>query len=82
MTPAARFFAVLIRGYQRWVSPMLGHNCRFFPSCSQYTLEAIERFGCLKGIWLGVRRIAKCGPWHPGGYDPVPEIQEKSKDGE
>jgi putative membrane protein insertion efficiency factor len=62
----------LIRLYQWTVSPLLGPNCRFHPSCSQYALEAIERFGVLRGGWLAVKRIGRCHPWHPGGYDPVP----------
>ena len=62
----------LIRLYQWTVSPLLGSNCRFHPSCSQYALEAIERFGVLRGVWLAVKRIGRCHPWHPGGYDPVP----------
>ena len=62
----------LIRLYQWTVSPLLGSNCRFHPSCSQYALEAIGRFGVLRGVWLAVKRIGRCHPWHPGGYDPVP----------
>jgi uncharacterized protein len=63
---------LLIRIYQWTLSPLLGPCCRFYPSCSQYALEAIERFGVLKGTWLGVRRLARCHPWQPGGFDPVP----------
>jgi putative membrane protein insertion efficiency factor len=63
----------LIRGYQLAVSPLLGQRCRFYPTCSQYTLEAVETHGVLRGLWLGVRRVAKCHPFHPGGFDPVPE---------
>lgn len=62
----------LIRLYQWTISPLLGPHCRFHPSCSQYALEALERFGVLRGGWLAVKRIARCHPWHPGGYDPVP----------
>lgn len=62
----------LIRGYQRFISPLLAANCRFHPTCSQYTLEAVERYGAAKGLWLGVKRISRCHPFNPGGYDPVP----------
>jgi len=61
-----------IRLYQRWISPVLPHRCRFYPSCSEYAREAILRYGPLKGGWLALRRLLRCGPWHPGGYDPVP----------
>ncbi|HUJ52833.1 MAG TPA: membrane protein insertion efficiency factor YidD [Steroidobacteraceae bacterium] len=63
---------LLIRLYQWTVSPLLGPRCRFYPSCSHYALEAFERFGVLKGAWLTLARIARCHPFHPGGFDPVP----------
>lgn len=63
---------VLIRAYQLIVSPLLGANCRFAPTCSQYALEAIERYGLLKGTWLGCKRLLRCHPWCDGGFDPVP----------
>ncbi|MGH8657801.1 MAG: membrane protein insertion efficiency factor YidD [Gammaproteobacteria bacterium] len=63
---------LLIRGYQYWISPLLGRHCRFWPSCSEYARQAIERYGLWRGGWLGVKRVCRCHPWHPGGYDPVP----------
>ena len=62
----------LIRFYQRYISPLTGPTCRFHPTCSHYTLQAIEKYGTLKGGWLGLRRILRCHPFHPGGHDPVP----------
>ena len=62
----------LIAAYRYAVSPMLGANCRFFPSCSQYACEALGKHGLAQGSWLAGRRLCRCHPWHPGGYDPVP----------
>jgi putative membrane protein insertion efficiency factor len=62
----------LVRGYQILLRPLIGANCRFAPSCSDYSLQAIAKHGAVKGSWLAVRRIARCHPYHPGGYDPVP----------
>ncbi len=63
---------LLIRGYRFFLSPWLGQHCRFHPTCSSYALTAIERFGAARGLWLALRRIGRCHPWHPGGVDPVP----------
>jgi uncharacterized protein len=62
----------LIRGYQLLLSPWLGARCRFYPSCSQYALDALDSHGSVRGGILALRRLARCHPWHPGGYDPVP----------
>ena len=70
--PVAKVLIALIAGYRYFLSPLLGRSCRFFPSCSEYAAEALRRHGALRGSWLAVRRIARCHPWHPGGYDPVP----------
>ncbi|OZI30965.1 membrane protein insertion efficiency factor YidD [Bordetella genomosp. 10] len=72
----ARMVILLIRAYQLGLSPWLGRNCRFSPSCSQYAIEAVQQHGVLCGVWLGLRRIGRCHPWHPGGYDPVPPASD------
>lgn len=62
----------LLRVYRYAISPMLGRNCRFHPSCSAYAIEAVERHGAIRGGWLALKRVGRCHPFHPGGYDPVP----------
>ena len=75
-------FAVcgLIRLYQLLLSPFLGNRCRFHPSCSHYALEAVRRHGALKGCWLAMKRLGRCHPFHPGGFDPVPDGSGKRPD--
>lgn len=67
-----RLLIMLIRGYRLVLSPWLGNQCRFHPTCSVYAIEALEQHGALRGCWLALRRIGRCHPWHPGGLDPVP----------
>jgi hypothetical protein len=68
-----KLFILPIRLYQVTLSPLLGANCRYVPSCSQYMIDAIEEWGPVKGIWLGMRRISRCHPWGGHGHDPVPK---------
>jgi putative membrane protein insertion efficiency factor len=68
-----KIFILPVRLYQYFISPWLGGNCRFQPTCSEYTIQAINEWGVLKGTWLGIRRISKCHPWGGHGYDPVPQ---------
>lgn len=68
----------LIKIYQKLVSPAIAPNCRFQPTCSQYALEAVHRHGAFRGMWLAVKRIGKCHPLHPGGYDPVPDTWSRA----
>lgn len=68
-----KVLTALLRAYQWLLSPLLGNHCRFYPSCSHYAIEAIERHGVVAGAWLALKRVLRCHPWHPGGIDPVPE---------
>ncbi len=61
----------IIRFYQRAISPLLPNSCRFYPTCSEYAIQAVEKYGVLKGLYMGIKRVLKCHPFHPGGYDPV-----------
>lgn len=70
-----QFLMLIIRAYQLTLSPLLGPRCRFYPSCSCYTHTAIERHGVVRGLWFGVRRLARCHPFAEAGYDPVPETR-------
>jgi putative membrane protein insertion efficiency factor len=71
----------LVKLYQVILSPFLGQHCRFYPSCSAYTLEALEKHGVARGLWLSIKRISRCHPWHEGGVDPVPEPGKKQLHG-
>lgn len=74
----ANSFILLIRGYQRFISPLLGPHCRFTPTCSHYAIIALKRFGLIKGSWLTLKRVLKCHPLHEGGDDPVPPRKDKN----
>ena len=67
----SKLLIYLVRFYQKFISPLKGPTCRFYPTCSQYSIEAIRKYGALKGIYLTIRRLLKCHPVHPGGYDPL-----------
>jgi hypothetical protein len=72
MTPQQHILRGAIRSYQYTLRPIIGCNCRFLPHCSDYGLQAVSEHGAVRGSWLTARRILRCNPWHPGGYDPVP----------
>ena len=79
--PVAKLLVGLIRGYQKHISPFkMGGTCRFMPVCSAYALEAVSRHGAVRGGAMAAARLCKCGPWHPGGYDPVPGSIEMSEE--
>lgn len=73
----SRILVAIIIFYKKFISPLKPASCRFYPSCSEYSLEAIQKYGCLKGAFLSIKRILKCHPYHPGGYDPVPDQSVK-----
>lgn len=72
-----RVLIFFVKGYRLLISPFLGNNCRYYPTCSEYAVTAIDRHGAIKGSWLAVKRIGRCHPWHSGGIDPVPEQLDK-----
>ncbi|MEN6587699.1 MAG: membrane protein insertion efficiency factor YidD [Sulfuricella sp.] len=67
-----RILLMAIKAYQYLISPMLGPSCRFTPSCSEYASQAVKKYGATKGLWLSIKRVGRCHPWHDGGYDPLP----------
>jgi len=69
----------LVRLYQLCIRPLIGQSCRFYPSCSEYTIEALEKYGVLKGSWLGIKRIVRCNPWNSGGHDPLEGKRQKAE---
>lgn len=77
-SPLARVLLVPVWVYRKAISPLLPPMCRFYPSCSAYAVEALKEHGAFRGSWLTVRRLLRCGPWHPGGLDPVPPRRGRS----
>ena len=67
-----RILLIFIKAYQYLISPMLGPSCRYTPTCSEYAAQAVKKYGAIKGLWLSVKRVGRCHPWHDGGYDPLP----------
>ena len=76
----ARALIFLIQLYRNMVSPLRLPTCRFTPTCSEYAVDALREYGLMRGTWLSLVRLAKCGPWHPGGWDPIPERREVASD--
>ncbi len=72
MSPGARVLVFVVRGYQILLSPHFGSQCRFSPTCSHYSIQALEKHGAIKGAYLTIWRLLRCNPWHRGGFDPVP----------
>jgi uncharacterized protein len=79
LSAGARMLTIAISGYRRFISPLLGPHCRFAPSCSAYALEAVQKHGALRGSWLAVCRLARCHPFNPGGFDPVPPATRRRR---
>ncbi|OUM47021.1 membrane protein insertion efficiency factor YidD [Bacillus pseudomycoides] len=75
-TVMKQIFIGIIRFYQKFISPMTPPTCRFYPTCSHYGLEAFQKHGAFKGFWLTLKRLLKCHPFHPGGFDPVPDKKD------
>src|SRR5690606_8587683 len=73
-----RLLLLLIRGYQYLISPLMAPHCRYYPSCSAFAIQAVERYGALRGSALAIRRLLRCNPWSAGGFDPVPEVQSRT----
>jgi putative membrane protein insertion efficiency factor len=67
-----RILLIVIKAYQYLISPMLGPSCRYTPTCSEYSAQAVKKYGAIKGLWLSIKRVGRCHPWHDGGYDPLP----------
>ncbi|MDP2783146.1 MAG: membrane protein insertion efficiency factor YidD [Sulfurimicrobium sp.] len=67
-----RILLIIIKAYQYLISPMLGPSCRYTPTCSEYAAQAVKKYGAIKGLWLSIKRVGRCHPWHDGGYDPLP----------
>jgi putative membrane protein insertion efficiency factor len=81
MSLGSQIACAVVRGYQLLLRPLLPGACRFHPSCSEYAREALKRYGVIRGGWLTLRRLARCHPFHPGGYDPLPGAQTRPREG-